>query len=31
MITNVLRELQIKVMGEDGFDKWYREHIWRFG
>ena len=24
---NVLRELQIKVLGEDGFRKWYREQI----
>lgn len=31
MIINVLRELQVKVMGEDGFRKWYMKQLWRFG
>jgi hypothetical protein len=27
MKINVLRELQIKVLGEDGFRKWWKEQI----
>jgi hypothetical protein len=27
MKINVLRELQIKVLGEDGFRKWWREQL----
>jgi hypothetical protein len=28
MEINVLRELQIKVLGEDGFRKWYKEYLY---
>ena len=28
MKINVLRELQIKVLGDDGFRKWYKEQLY---
>ena len=28
MKVNVLRELQIKVLGDDGFRKWYKEQLY---
>lgn len=30
MKINVLRELQIKVLGEDGFRKWWSEQLFNF-